>query len=127
MARFIRPQFSLATLLIAMAWSGVAVWVNITPRPVGCETWVDVSSPSKDVRLACGFAYGWPWECYSVYMPLHPSEIRGPAFEPGLYLNLPWNAAVGLVLVVVLTWISSLLLRRITAKLRRRATRELKA
>jgi hypothetical protein len=33
-ARFIRPQFSLATLLIAMAWSGVAVWITATSSTV---------------------------------------------------------------------------------------------
>ena len=32
MTRLIRFRFSLATLLIAMAWSGVAVWMNVTPR-----------------------------------------------------------------------------------------------
>ena len=64
MARFARPQFSLATLLIAMTWSGAMVWINITPRVVECMHSVRRTyshgfyQPSIEDRLTCTFAYG---------------------------------------------------------------------
>jgi hypothetical protein len=120
-ARFIRPQFSLATLLIAMAWFAVVLWVNTTPRVV---VW-----PVLDPE---GFAvayYGWPW-CYT-FVPLS-SAAKAPYFGnvhvlPYGYRALAEDAAVGVVLVVVLAWVSSHLLRRLGARLRRRTVRELKS
>ena len=66
-----------------------------------------------------GFAvayYGWPW-C-DTFVPLS-SAAKVPHFgnvhvPPWGYRALAEDAAVGVVLVVVLTWASSLLLRRVT-------------
>lgn len=110
-----RFRFGLATLLIAMAWSAVAVWVNIRPRVV---VWPELRPEGFAVAY-----YGWPW-CYT-FVPLS-SAAKVPRF--GNVHVLPWgyralaeDAAVGVVLVVLLSWASSQLLRRAGARLRRRS------
>jgi hypothetical protein len=67
--RLIRFRFSLATLLIAMAWSGVAVWVNVTPRLVSGYTFIDLDS--ECVRDGGVYLYGWPLKCWTCigYIP----------------------------------------------------------
>jgi hypothetical protein len=124
--KFLRFRFSLATLLLATAWSAVMVWINIMPRLVDPDYLPGEFLP----RLV---QYGWPW-CYAwtfavcrlpVQLPNLPVEL------PDLGARLYWSgwsftgdAGVGLLLVVVLTWASSQLLRRVTARLRRRTAGE---
>ena len=110
MARFIRPQFSLATLLIAMAWSGVAVWVNITPGVTRSRVGLHASVVEV----------GWPWT-YAWCLrysedPIAPQRRIIKAIGSWPIVS---NAAVGVLLVVVLTWASSQLLRRVTSRFQR--------
>jgi hypothetical protein len=117
-ARFIRLQFSLATLLIAMAWSAVMVWLNTTPRVWHVSHWVQ---GTKSMTVVTDF--GWPWHYF------RDTEFdRNPALDL-LILHDPkqsnhWalvgDVAVGVLLVVAATWASRQLLRRVTSWLRRR-------
>ena len=126
MARFAQPQFSLATLLIAMAWSAGVVWVNVTPRrdfnSFSNVEYEDNGFPPESRSIPGAAEYGWPWTFGSCYGLFHPTdELPRLQMEMiGRYRELAGDAGVGLLLVVVLTWISSLLLRRVTARLRRR-------
>jgi hypothetical protein len=113
--RFIRPQFSLATLLIAMAWSGGMVWMNVTPRVESSK-----GSETDERTVVAVLAYGWPCAYFSFFawytLPHQPRQ-------ESMKIDSPWalaaDVAIGLLLVAVLTWISSLLLRRVAARLRR--------
>jgi hypothetical protein len=102
-ARFVRPQFSLATLLIAMAWSAAVVLVNVEPRIRHWSDWATYGWPSD---------YAWQVQEFAVPHRFHPGEIIS-------YRALAVDAAVGVLLVAVLTWGSTQLLRRVTSRLRR--------
>lgn len=110
MARFIRPQFSLATLLIAMAWSGVAVWMNTTPGVTRSRVGLHVSVVEV----------GWPWtHAWCLRYSEDPIAPQRHIIKVIGSWPIVSNAAVGVLLVVVLTWASSLVLRRVTSRLRR--------
>jgi hypothetical protein len=119
--RFARPQFSLATLLIAMAWSAVVVWINTLPRVTLREfPGPGISAtptPSKLVGWHPSYiplvTWGWPCGYRTTILNFRPPRTvsAGALFT---------DAGVGLLLVVVLTWTSSLLLRRAGSRLRRR-------
>lgn len=119
MARFIRPQFSLATLLIAMAWSGVVVWINIKPHAIVARRLTQLA-PTEEFFLEaeCGCPF-----CHLTKIGISSSPDR---FEAGFtdvswhYWALAADVAVGVLLVVVLAWASSQLLRRVTSRRRRR-------
>lgn len=118
MSRLLRPQFSLATLLIAMAWSAVMVWVNVTPHVTRYRVGIHASV----VEI------GWPW---TYAWCLQTSEDAIAPQRRIIKVIGSWpivsNAVVGVLLVAVLTWASSLLLRRVAARLRRRVTGESKS
>jgi hypothetical protein len=123
--RFVRPQFSLATLLIAMAWSGVAVRVNTTPYIL--EHWHYATSAnvvqvdySKSENVFGPFGYGWPWRFAwaSHFYKLSDSDRFRPYWMWSCG-RLVGDAAVGVLLVAVLTWGSTQLLRRVTSRFRR--------
>ena len=110
-ARFSRPQFSLATLLIAMAWSGVAVWMNTTLRvaviPLG---------------TVCGLtmvSWGWPFNYASYGVELSPQPLRRLPHDG---IESPWALAGDVAVGVLLTWGSSQLLRRILSSVKRHFT-----
>jgi hypothetical protein len=107
----------LATLLIAMAWSAVMVWMNTTPRLTAAEP-PFVRPRGMYFHLA---NWGWPFKYTDTTAELLP-EPR-PRFPP-FGITRPWALAgdvlVGVLLVVVLTWGSNQLLRRVGARLRRR-------
>jgi hypothetical protein len=117
-ARFIRPQFSLATLLIAMAWSGVAVWVNITPRVRSEEIINIIDLPGVRFQY---YDARWGWPCYYAgdSSTDRTSLSQLPTHGRIHYRAMLLDAVVGVLLVVVLTWASSQLLRRVTSRLRR--------
>jgi hypothetical protein len=109
-----RFRFSLATLLLAVVWSAGVVWLNTTPRvmivkipeasgkdPLG-RPWHQMLIPIAQ--------WGWPW-VYAGTFQRRPL----PRCPPGI--TAPWalvgDVAVGSLLVAVLTWASSLLLRRV--------------
>ncbi len=126
MARFARPQFSLVTLLIAMAWSAGVVWVNVTPRldfnSFSNVEYEDNGFPPESRSIPGTVEYGWPWTFGSCYGLFHPTDDL-PRLQMemiGRYRELAVDIAVGLLLVVVLTWASNQLLRRVEARLRRR-------
>jgi hypothetical protein len=114
--RRIRFRFSLATLLLAVSWFAGAVWMNVTPR-------VDlVHIPDHSaLRILCT-CHGWPWTLHYGYDFLAPSGHL-PLIPSGVWRcwALAGDIAVGLLLVVVLTWGSNQLLRRVGARLRRRS------
>ena len=118
MSRLLRPQFSLATLLIAMAWSAVVLWLNTTPHQ---------REPSFPVVLfpKVFSQYGWPWIClwtireFQSLVDFSRLNLGEPLHSGWYHWSLLGDIAVGLLLVVVLTWISSLLLRRVISRLRR--------
>jgi hypothetical protein len=115
--RRLRFRFSLLTMLIAVAWSAVVVWVNLMPRIVH-ERVLDLRGNGfLDQYL---IRWGWPFPYSdSIAFYLYPvSELQPDT------IDRPWSLAgdiaVGLLLVVVLTWASNQLLRRVGARLRRR-------
>lgn len=120
MTRLIRFRFSLATLLIATAWSAVMVWANVTPR--SCVVTVEplvwgepILQPERLEHPPMMFAHwGWPWD-YAIgfWVPGCVPYVRS-------YAALAADAGVGVLLVVVLTCGSNQLLRRVGARLRRR-------
>ncbi|MCY2987006.1 MAG: hypothetical protein NTY19_03950 [Planctomycetota bacterium] len=111
-----RFQFSLATLLIAMAWSGVAVWMNTR------EHVERLHIPDHDALKLCNVYRGWPW-AYTRAV----GDVGLGGDRPGNAENVGWwpwklagDAVVGVLFVAMLTWGSSQLLRRVGARLRRR-------
>jgi hypothetical protein len=111
----VRFRFSLLTLLLAMAWSAVVVWMNTLVRveglglQVGSRRWTDSA--------------GWPLR--------YAEDIYLEGDRPFLFYTGRWYAAlvadsaIGILLVVVLTWVSNQLLRRVGARLRRRSAAKL--
>ncbi len=113
-----RFQFSLRKLMLAVAWSAVVMSVNLIPR-FG-ETAYPLTRPSIGPTLAV--AYGLPWKYVETYHPRDYDWSLLSRDEPSRvdsYPALSGDIAVGLLLVAVLTWASSLLLRRVTSRLRR--------
>jgi hypothetical protein len=120
MARLARPQFSLATLVLAMAWSAVVVWLNVTPR---LDFPNYVPGDLRIGKVECGWPLGYAW--IFATDPL-PPQLPGP--ELRWYWSgwsLTGDFVVGALLVVVLTWASNLLLRRVGARLQRRSAAKL--
>jgi hypothetical protein len=113
--RRLRFRFSLATLLIAMAWSGGMVWMNVTPRVESSK-----GSETDERTVVAVLAYGWPCAYFSFFawytLPRQPRR-------ESMKIDSPWALAgdvvVGVLLVAVLTWGSTQLLRRVTSRLRR--------
>jgi hypothetical protein len=118
----------LATLLIAMAWSGVVVWLNTrshVTRPLQ-----QIILPADNLERPDDFMvvndFGWPWD-YTTFIDSYPVSPRSARLRSqSNFENLGWSrwnlagdAVVGVILVVVLTWASSQLLRRVTSRLRR--------
>ena len=106
----VRFRFSLGMLLIAMAWSAVVVWPNtrLNELPIGTTT------EQMKLRLT---ELGWPWK-YSMLV----ADSNGVTYRSLIaadYWTMAADAAFGILLVVMLTWATSLLLRRVTARLRR--------
>jgi hypothetical protein len=125
--RFLRFRFILASLLLAVTWSGVAVWVNITPRFRGFThvTYGDNELPPESWSAE----YGWPWTyrlCNGFFDSPHDLPRLQAEMVSG-YSALSGDIAVGLLLVAVLTWASSQLLRRVADRLRRRTAEESRA
>jgi hypothetical protein len=117
LARF---RFSLLTLLLAVAWSAVAVRINVTPRVTFEE--YSFSYPNASGRIEFGeLRYlNWGWPCRYRSRCTDVREIPPPDLDRWA---LSADAGVGLLLVVVLTWTSDKLLRRVTARLRPRTTK----
>ncbi|MCY2987007.1 MAG: hypothetical protein NTY19_03955 [Planctomycetota bacterium] len=131
MSRLLRPQFSLATLLIAMAWSAGVVWVNVTPRlDFSCFSNVEYEDngfPSEPRSIPGAVEYGWPWTfalCYGLFHPTDELPRRQMGMIGG-YRELAGDFAVGVLLVSVLTWGSSHLLQHVESRLRRRSASKL--
>jgi hypothetical protein len=124
--RLPRFRFSLMTLLLAITWSGVVAWMNVTPRlDFSCFTNVEYEDnglPPESWSAPGAAEYGWPW-AYGLCCGLfHPADEL-PRLQMGMigrYRALAGDVAVGVLLVAVLTWGSSQLLRRVGARLRRR-------
>ena len=102
MTRLIRFRFSLATLLIATAWSAVMVWMNVTPR----VTFVKLMYATHSDVGYYDARWGWPCD-YAAYraferflLPRLPS--RGEFYRHAMLLD----AVFGVLLVVGLTWAS---------------------
>jgi hypothetical protein len=113
---FLRFRFSLRTLLIAMAWSAVVVWMNVTPR-------LDDPNYLPGEFFPRAVHYGWPW-CYAWIFTVGRLPVQLPRLEsrwPWSGWSLTGDVAVGVLLVVVLTWGSNQLLRRVGARLQRRS------
>jgi hypothetical protein len=123
--KFLRFRFSLTTLLLAVAWSAVAVWINVTPRVTVAEASIVRPRTVISFHLA---HWGWPWDYADDLAEFLPDRVpRCPASGLTSYWALAGDAAVGVLLVVVLTWCSNQLLRRVGAKLRRRTAGESKS
>lgn len=92
MTKLARYQFSLATMLLVAMWSAVGLWMNTTEYVV---PWF--------VPPDCEFersVYGLPWYYWSAKPYAHWRQWA-----------LAGDAVIGVLLVVVLTWGSTLLLR----------------
>jgi hypothetical protein len=110
--RFLRFRFTLMTLLLAIAWSAAAMRINVTSLeehfPSMPNQWGDIRGPST-FRY-----YGWPFICYA------SEDVIGRTTRRYYdYWKLAGDAAVGVLLVVVLTWGSNQLFCRVGARLRR--------
>ena len=102
-------QFSLRTLLIVMGWCLVVTWVNTTFQYSG-------SSPVWRVEV------GWPWTYSEGYHFSSKPSYSVPRLRPELVQNcwaLAGDAAVGVLIVTVLTFASECLLRRVKPNSRR--------
>jgi hypothetical protein len=107
----------LATLLIAMAWSAVMVWLNTTPRVWHVSHWVQ---GTKSMTVVTDF--GWPWHYFrDIEFDRNPALDLLILHDPkqSNHWALAADVAVGVLLVAVLTWASSQLLRGVTSSLRR--------
>jgi len=119
-----RFRFSLATLLLLAAWSGVALWMNVMPRVSSYE--VAAGTFFFGVKANDAFErhvarWGWPC-CYvgdssSERASLSRLPPRGQIDYRALFLDI----AVGVLLIGALTWGSSQVLRRVGVRLRRRS------
>jgi len=96
-----RFRFRLGILLLAVAWSVIVVWLNVTPLQIN-------TTPFKIFEAYDFQRYGWPF----VY--LGRPDVRGqhPA-KADVWDSqaLAKDAIVGIVLVVVVTRASADLLR----------------
>lgn len=110
----IRFCFSL-TLLLAVAWSAVVVWMNVTPR-VTFEEYSFLNAPGRmEIGEVRYLNWGWPYR----YQSRCTDALEVP--PPGLdRWALSADAGVGLLFVIASTWGSKQLLRRVEARLRRR-------
>ena len=102
--RLPRFQFGLATLLLAISWSSVVLWLNIRPREVFHLEFN--AQQFKHVKL---LEIGWPWG------HLNYLDIDGVAFYDPLipdYWALAGDTAVGVLFVALLTVGPALLLHR---------------
>jgi len=97
-------RFSLATLLLAVVWSAVVVWLNTTAGEVRVD---DPNAP-----FGPGYRwlhYGWPlaYACDVCRINVPPNGVHF-----GWY---PWalvgDVVVGVLLVTVLTWGSGFVVR----------------
>ena len=102
MTKLARFRFSLATMLLMVAWSAAVVRMNTTPR----FTVIEIFAPKGYTGNLPGpytlRGYGWPWACASYRTHLEWS-CRA----------LVGDAVVAVLLVTVLTWSSRHLWRRI--------------
>ena len=117
MSRRIRFRFSLATLLIAMAWSACVVWMNAP----GCVELMSTCDIIHEQFANAEAKYGWPWQWASRF-ELHTKPASA---DPGLFVitsgpALAGDVAAGVLFVIALTWASGQLLRRVGVRLRRR-------
>ncbi len=119
-----RFRFSLATLLLLVAWSAVALWMNVTPRvsshQVAAGTWVFGVEVSEAFERHVA-RWGWPC-CYAADSSFERASLsrlppRGQIDYRALFLDI----AVGVLLIGALTWGSSQVLRRVGVRLRRRS------
>jgi hypothetical protein len=111
--RFVRFRFSLATLLLVLTLSAVVLWLNTRSQVTHGEiALTDLQTGTQTVGNA---SLGWPW-CFAVFFSMSTSEIEQVEFS---YSALAYDAVVALLLIVVLTWASNQLLRRVTSRLRR--------
>jgi hypothetical protein len=124
-SRRLRFRFSLATLLITMAWSAVVVWINVTPR-FALERLSVVGRHGHDQIGVYLIRWGWPFPYANsfVFWPVPLSDFPPGGIEA--YWAFAGDVAVGVLLVAALTWGSNQLLRRVGTKLwRRKAAEEL--
>ena len=112
MTRLAHFRFSLGTLLLAVAWSAVVVWLNITAGEVQVD---DPNAP-----FGPGYRwlhYGWPWTYAWDVCRLHvpPNGVHFAWYSWVLVLD----TVVGILIVAVLTWASGYLSRRVKHVYRR--------
>jgi hypothetical protein len=106
MTRPTRFRFSLSTLLLAVVWSAVVVWLNTTAGEVRVD---DPNAP-----FGPGYRwlhYGWPlayaWDVCPINVP--PNGVHFAWYSWALV----GDAAVGVLMVAVLTWGSRFVVRRV--------------
>jgi hypothetical protein len=107
-----RFQFSLLTLLLAVAWSAVVMWMNVMPRVTVAER-PHASLPRTvcylDVYLA---QWGVPFQYAEEFALVSPDQLpRYPRHDLINFWALAGDLASGLLLVVALTWGSNQLRR----------------
>ena len=110
-------QFSLQTMLIAVAWSSTVFWLNIKPHTV------DIS-PQQFT-----YGYGLPWLCDERYLygvPLDSSPWRHQRITTIGFHHRAFagNVAIGILAVAVLTFVSKFLLSRIMSMFKFGKTKE---
>ena len=115
MTKLPRFRFSLATMLLMMAWSAVVVWINITP----CVAYRD--QPTETLELLTAY-FGWPW-AYALKIVLVGIGGERPPIDQVDVTWWPWalagDAVVGVLLVAMLTWGSGFVVRRVKHVFRR--------
>ena len=111
----VRFRFRLATLLLLVAWSAVALWLNVTPRVSSYEVAADTfffGVKGNDAFERHVARWGWPC-CYAGDSSSQRASLsRLPPDGQIDYRALFLDTAVGVLLVAALTWGSSQVLRR---------------
>lgn len=99
-------------MLLVVGWSAVAVWLNVRPRVV----WRDHTEDA----IVVGFVrYGCPCSFASVHA-IYEQQLSSRLHLDYIHdvRRLYANITIGLVAVVVLTWGSRYLLRRMACSFR---------
>jgi hypothetical protein len=120
-----RPKWTTATLLLIVGWSSVVVWLNVLPRR---RHHVEQFAFGDAIpQYVSEDTYGWP-EKYSGRFSEgrnSPRLLFRPALDDTWRISkwtvaraLIINTVVGLIAVVVLTFASRYLLRRMVSGLR---------
>lgn len=98
-------------MLLVVGWSSVVVWLNVKPHsniPISRSHGAGLFR--ADVTYGYPLPYAWEVHLFDGSAP-HPPPLPHRCYEPFLAVDV----AIGMLAVVVLTWVSSYLMRGIAS------------